>query len=161
MKKITLLFITLISFLGCVEPLEEFPDKALNDTMISLTGEEIMFRDILKKHEGKQIIIDAWASWCGDCIKGMPKLKALQKQFPDAAFVFLSADRSLDRLKRAINKYQVSGDHYLMSKGIKSDFGKSISLSWIPRYMVVNSQGNIKLFKSVKADDDKLIQALQ
>lgn len=161
MKKIALLFTTLLSFLGCVEPLDKFPDKALNDTMLTLSGQEIQFKDILQKHEGKQIVIDAWASWCGDCIKGMPKLKALQTQFPDAVYVFLSADRSLERLKRAVKRYQIKGDHYFMPKGMKSDFGKSISLNWIPRYMVVDSQGNIKLFKSVKADDQKLIQALQ
>lgn len=161
MKKTVIILIVFLSFFSCVEPLDKFPEKALNDTMLTLSGEEIQFRDILKKHEGKEIVIDTWASWCGDCIQGMPKFKSLQKQFPDAAYVFLSADRSLERLKRAINKYQVAGEHYFMPKGMKSDFGKSISLSWIPRYMVVNSQGNIKLFKSVKADDEDLIQALQ
>ncbi len=161
MKKLVLLISTLFVFFGCTKPLDKFPEEALNDTMLTLSGEEILFKDILQKYDGKQIVIDAWASWCGDCIKGMPKVKALQDQFPNAVYVFLSADRSLESLKRGIQKYQVVGDHYLMPKGMKSDFGKSISLSWIPRYMVVDSQGNIKLFKSVKADDQKLIQALQ
>jgi thiol-disulfide isomerase/thioredoxin len=43
--------------------------------MVNTENEPIAFSEILKKYEGKTIVIDVWASWCSDCIKGMPKVK--------------------------------------------------------------------------------------
>ena len=161
MNKLIYLLIVCLAFFNCTgqEP-TSFSDAALNDTFIDLQGEEVTFKDILQAHKGQTIVIDIWASWCGDCIKGMPKLKALQKEFPDAAYLFLSLDKNEDAWKRGIKKYNVQGEHYFMKSGWKGPFGEFVDLDWIPRYMVVDAKGNIKLFKAVKADDENLKQNL-
>ena len=159
MNIILIFFVTLF---GCnTETPTTFSDAALNDTFISLDGESIQFKDILKQHEGKKIVIDVWATWCRDCIVGMPKVKKLQEKFPDAAFVFLSLDRTQKAWKSGIEKYDVEGDHYYMQSGWDGAFGKFVDLDWIPRYMVVDSDGTIKLFKAIKADDKKIKKALK
>jgi len=162
MKKIAYLLFTCLLIFNCKaqEPFTEFPQEALQDTFINLGNENISFEKILDKYKGKTILIDVWASWCGDCIKGMPKVKALQKTNKDIVYLFLSADRSYNSWKKGINKYQVEGEHYFMPKGMKSAFGKSIGLDWIPRYMVIDPEGKIKLFRAIKADDNQLINAL-
>ncbi|QRM87919.1 redoxin family protein [Lacinutrix sp. WUR7] len=162
MKKHLFIFLVSVLFISC-KPQEtptQFTQEALNDTFISLGNEKISFKNILEKHEGKTILIDVWASWCIDCIKGMPKVKALQETNNDVVFLFLSADRSLISWKTGINKYPVKGEHYFMPKGMKSVFSKSIDLDWIPRYLIIDPQGNIKLYKAIKADDSKLLKAL-
>ncbi|WP_335974506.1 thioredoxin family protein [Gaetbulibacter jejuensis] len=157
-----ILLVTLISFLSCSKDTPtQFSQDALNDTFVTLSGETIPFNEILTKHKDKTILIDVWASWCKDCIKGMPKVKTLQENNTDVVYVFLSLDKSMDSWKRGIDKYQVEGDHYFMQSGWKGDFGTFIDLDWIPRYMVVDETGTIKLFKAVKADDSKLINALK
>lgn len=162
MKKMNILLIALISFLSCSKDTPtQFSQDALNDTFVTLSGETTSFNEILTKHEGKTLLIDVWASWCKDCIKGMPKVKTLQENNTDVVYVFLSLDKSMDSWKRGIDKYQVEGDHYFMQSGWKGDFGTFIDLDWIPRYMVVDETGTIKLFKAVKADDSKLINALK
>ena len=118
------------------------------------------FQEVLKKYEGKTIVIDVWASWCSDCIAGMPKVKALQQQFPDATYLFISMDKNYESWTKGISKYDVQGEHYLTSDGMKGIFGKSINLSWIPRYIVVDKTGKIALFKAIEADDEKLIATL-
>lgn len=140
---------------------KQFSEEALNDTFITLKGEEVMFKDILGQHKGKTIVIDVWASWCKDCIKGMPKVKTLQSEYNDVAYVFLSLDKAQEAWKKGVKRYNVEGDHYFMQSGWKGTFGKFLNLDWIPRYMVINKAGNIELFKAVKADDDKLIQAIK
>ena len=157
-----ILLVALISFLSCSKDTPtQFSQDVLNDTFVTLSGETTSFNEILTKHEGKTILIDVWASWCKDCIKGMPKVKTLQENNTDVVYVFLSLDKSMDSWKRGIDKYQVEGDHYFMQSGWKGDFGTFIDLDWIPRYMVVDETGTIKLFKAVKADDSKLINALK
>ncbi len=162
MRKMNYLLLVLLSTLACnTEVPTQFSSEALHDTFVTLTGESIAFKDILEAHQGKTIVIDIWASWCSDCIKGMPKVKALQKDYKDAVYVFLSLDRSQEAWKKGIKKYNVSGEHYFMQSGWKGAFGDFVNLNWIPRYMVINEQGNIELFKAVKADDHKLIEALK
>jgi len=162
MKKATYLVIACLLILNCKaqEPLTEFPEEVLNDAFVTLNGENISFKEILEKYKGQTIFVDVWASWCGDCLKGMPKVKALQKENRDLVYLFLSADRSVESWKKGIGKYQVVGEHYYMPNGMKSVFSKAIDLDWIPRYMVIDSKGNIKLFRAIKADDSQLLKAL-
>lgn len=138
-----------------------FRKEALENQMIALDGSSIAFKNILKKYKGKTVIIDVWASWCSDCIKGMPKVKALQTQFPDATYLFISMDKTPEAWKKGIEKYEVMGEHYMATDGMKGVFGKSIDLNWIPRYMVVDKKGKIALFRAIEADDNKLIETLK
>jgi len=138
-----------------------FTQEALNSTMTSTDGETVAFKDILAQYKGKPVVIEVWASWCSDCVKGMPKLHALQEQFPDVQYLFLSYDRDLNNWKAGIKKHNLNGGHYHVSKSMKEGaFAEEIKLDWIPRYMVVDADGNIAHFKAVEADDPKLIATL-
>lgn len=162
MKKISCSFIFLVSFLSCnTETPAQFSEEALNDTFITVEGDTIAFKEILETCKGKTLVIDIWASWCRDCIKGMPKVKMLQDTYKDAVYIFLSLDKNQKAWKKGIKKYNVEGKHYFMQSGWKGAFGNFVDLDWIPRYMIINEAGNIELFKAVKADDDKLIEALK
>ncbi|AUS06096.1 TlpA family protein disulfide reductase [Pseudotamlana carrageenivorans] len=157
MKKIVTLLVVLISITSCnSQTPTKFSEDALNDVFLSLNREKTVFRDILSAHKGQDIVIDIWASWCSDCIKGMPKVKALQKNHRDVAYVFLSLDRKIEAWKHGIKKYEVEGEHYYLENGKKSPFGDFVNIDWIPRYMVVDANGNIKLFKAVEADDKRI-----
>lgn len=148
--------------MNCSEDPKQFSEKALQDMLVTQDGSKLTFREVLYKHKGEKILIDVWASWCKDCIIGFPKLKELQNQFPEVKYVFLSVDRSNSSWKRAVKKYNVTGDHYNFPKGQnKGDFVNFINLGWIPRYMVINEIGEITLFKATKASDKDISKALE
>jgi len=162
MKKIIVVATMLISTLGCAQKEEtSFKKEGLENVMVTSENKPITFAEILKKYEGKTIVIDVWASWCSDCVKGMPKVKELQEKNPEVTFLFISMDKSYESWLKGIEKYEVRGEHYLTADGMKGVFGKSIDLDWIPRYMVVNKKGKIALFKVIEADDEKLIKTLE
>ncbi len=163
MLKMISIFLFIISFFSCnSEPIPEyFSEAALNDTFVTLEGETIDFRSILEEHKGETILIDIWASWCKDCIVGMPLVKDLQTQYEDVVYIFLSLDRGVDAWKRGIEKYDVNGFHFYMPSGKKCPFADFVKIDWIPRYMVINKAGKIELFKAIKADDNKLVEALK
>lgn len=155
------LIILLISFFSCnTESPTQFSEAALSDTFVTLEGDSVTFKDVLETHKGKTLLIDVWASWCGDCIKGMPKVKDLQKEYKDVSYIFLSLDKTQKAWKKGIKKYDVEGAHYFVKSGWDGAFGKFIDLDWIPRYMVVDAKGNIKLFEAVKADDIRIKENL-
>lgn len=139
-----------------------FTNEAQKDVMLTMDDSPIRFADVLQKYKGKTIVIDVWASWCPDCIKGMPKVEALQKQFPNAVFLFLSYDKTPESWKKGIEKYNVNGEHYLIqSKWKGGAFSTAIDLDWIPRYMVVDNNGAIALYRAIEADDETLITTLK
>ncbi len=163
MKKLLLLFVAVTALISCNPKQEqnEFSKQTLSEELIGFDGKKISFDEILKRHEGSTVVIDVWASWCPDCIKGFPSLTELQTQFPDVDYVFLSADKTPEIWKSSIEKYHLQGDHYFITDGMKGSFGKSITLDWIPRYIVVDKTGKIALFKAIEADAHELITVLK
>lgn len=163
MKKIIALFSLALFITSCSSNAQdtEFKKEALENVMATTDNESITFQEIINKYKGQTVVIDVWASWCSDCIKGMPKVKTLQEQFPEATYLFISMDKNYDAWIKGIAKYEVKGEHYLTSDGMKGVFGKSIKLDWIPRYMVIDKEGKIALFKVIEADDNKLIETLK
>ena len=161
-KKIACITITFL-ILSCQaqETPTGFTEEALNDTFVNLNGESIAFKEMLSSYEGQMVFVDVWASWCRDCIEGLPQLKTIQKEHQDVVFLFLSLDKDIKRWKKGIKKHQIIGEHYFMQSGWKGDFGEFLDLDWIPRYMVIDKEGKIKLFKSVKLTDDHIKKALQ
>jgi hypothetical protein len=70
-------------------------------------------------------------------------------------------DKNFNSWQRGIEKYQVKGEHYFVTNGWDSDFNQSIDLDWIPRYIVVGTDGKIQLFKATKASDKKLEKVIK
>ena len=123
--------------------------------MLSMDGDEVTFEQILEAHKGKPVLIDIWASWCKDCIAGFPKLKELQAKNTQMDYVFLSLDKEIDRWKNGIEKYALAGDHYYIKAGWKGDFCTSIDLDWIPRYILLDAKGKIKVYRAIETTDQK------
>ena len=46
--------------------------------------------------KGEIILADYYATWCGPCKMLMPRLSALQSQYPNAKFVALDVDQNQD-----------------------------------------------------------------
>mgnify|MGYP000051487868 CR=1 FL=1 len=161
MKQI-LFLITLTFAVFSVKAQENiFSTEALNDVFLTTEETEITFFEILDIHKGKTIFIDIWAGWCSDCIKGMPKVKKIQKKNKNVVFLYLSLDKSIEKWEKAIKTFDVEGEHYYIESGWKGGFCSSIDLDWIPRYMVINPEGEIVLYKAIKADDERISEALK
>lgn len=146
-------FLLVISACSAQTP-KEFSELALNENFYSLDGNKYPFKEILNQHKGKTILIDVWASWCADCIRGLPKVTQLQKEYPEVVFLFLSVDTNKTVWKNAIQRFSIRGEHYNLASGMQDgDFVEFINLKWIPRYMIIDKNGKIALFKALKASD--------
>jgi thiol-disulfide isomerase/thioredoxin len=161
MKKTIALFVALASFSCCKAQKKEFSKEALAENVVAMDGSEVSFQSILDKYKGKTVVLEFWASWCGDCVKAMPKIKELQQNNPDVVYVFFSCDKTFDKWKEGIEKHELKGDHYLVKDGMKGSFGKSIDLDWIPRYIVVNKKSKISLYRAIETDFDLIQKTLK
>lgn len=162
MKKIFLCLLASIATLACTNAQKRsFTDESLSKKLVTLDNKEISFESILKKHNGKVTVIEVWASWCGDCVKAMPKVKEMQTNNPNVDYVFLSMDKAFDKWQAGIEKHELKGDHYWVTDGMKGAFGKSIDLDWIPRYIIVDKDGKIVLYRAIETDFDKINEQLK
>jgi thiol-disulfide isomerase/thioredoxin len=161
MKKILALLVAVVSFSCSNAQKKTFSKEALAETVVAFDGSEVTFQSILEKHKGKTIVLECWASWCGDCVKAMPKIKELQANNPDVVYVFLSCDKTSNKWKEGIEKHELKGDHYLIKDGQKGSFGKSIDLDWIPRYIIVNKKAGISLYRAIETDFELIQKTLK
>lgn len=162
MKKSLLVFLFVITQLSCQNRVEtQFSEAALNDEFVTLNGNSVLFKTILEKHLGNTVFIDVWASWCKDCLEGLPSVKELQQKHPEVDFVYLSLDKTQKAWKKGIDRLEIKGDHYFMQSGWKGAMGTFLDLDWIPRYMIIDKQGSIKVFKAIKTTDITLLNNLK
>jgi thiol-disulfide isomerase/thioredoxin len=153
MKKLFALVIAFATF-SCTSNAQKtsFSDVALSETLLAKDGSQVAFKDIIKKQKGKITVIEVWASWCGDCVKAMPKVKELQANHPEVAYTFISMDKTSDKWLAGIEKHELKGDHYMANDQMKGVFGQAIDLNWIPRYIILDKTGKIVLYRAIETD---------
>lgn len=160
-KIIVLVFVSFLASCSLETP-TEFSEKALLEKVYDLNDEVSTFKDVIDQYKGKKVLIDVWASWCRDCLVGMPKVKELQTAFPEVVYLFLSVDEKKSSWKRGVKRYDVIGEHYNLPQGMKKgDLVGFLNLSWIPRYVVVDENGKIILFNATDASDENIIKVLK
>ncbi|WP_282037825.1 TlpA family protein disulfide reductase [Saccharicrinis aurantiacus] len=119
-------------------------EHAYNFTAIDKQGNKVELSDF----EGKVVLIDAWATWCGPCLKHRPAIKDFAKKYQDnsnVAILMVSVDEKRDRWLDFIEKDNPSGngiDLYIKN-GRETKFGDSFNVKSIPRYILIDKQGII------------------
>lgn len=163
LKIITFLAFTIIigTILCSNSQKTEFSKKALKEKIISIDENQISFQEVLNQFKGKTIVMEVWASWCGDCVKAMPQMKELQANNPNVTYLFLSMDKTIDKWKAGIEKHQLKGNHYLVNGGMRDSFGKALDLDWIPRYIVIDKTGKIIIYRAIETDFEKINTTLK
>ena len=105
--------------------------------------------------KGKYAYIDVWATWCGPCKAEIPSLKELEKDYhgKNIAFVSMSIDddRSHQGSWELANKdwremiadKELGGIQIFAPQGWKSDFVTDYKIKGIPRFILIDPEGNI------------------
>jgi thiol-disulfide isomerase/thioredoxin len=118
----------------------------------------------LESLKGKYVYIDVWATWCGPCIKEIPFLEKVEEKYQEKNIVFvsISIDNSKDREKWSnfVNKKQMSGIQLLADREFDSKFIKEYNMQTIPRFILIDTNGNIVNANAPRPSDPKLIELL-
>jgi thiol-disulfide isomerase/thioredoxin len=113
-------------------------------TYPSHSGDTVSLADL----KGQYVYIDAWATWCGPCLREIPKLKELHDEMKDQniAFVSISMDNTEDRGKwrsmvedRELKGYQL----FANGKAFRSKLAKDYLINSIPRFIIIGPDGEI------------------
>jgi thiol-disulfide isomerase/thioredoxin len=92
------------------------------------------------KRNGKFVLIDFWATWCGPCRKAIPELNALQKKFGDRLVVIGISDETEEKVKALQDpkmEYHVALDPQARTK-------KALEVTGIPHVILLDPQGIVR-----------------
>ena len=101
----------------------------------------------LSEFKGKNVYVDVWATWCGPCIAEIPALKKLEKGYHDKSleFISISIDAQKDKekwMKFVVDK-ELGGTQIMSDNAWQSKVVTGYNIKGIPRFILVNSEGNI------------------
>lgn len=106
--------------------------------LVTPDGKEASFAQF----RGKVVYVDMWASWCVPCIKEVPHLKQLEKDFEgkNIAFVSISIDANEQAWKQKMKQLDLHGNQFINSD---NSLGKALNVNAIPRFLIYGTDGNL------------------
>lgn len=108
-------------------------------TAMTLEGEE----QSLDHFKGKVVLVDVWATWCGPCIAGLPKLREVAEKFAGTDFEVLSvsADDKAETVVDFLEDEELPWNHWHIGAG--GDVHKEWNIRGYPTYMLIDRNGTL------------------
>ncbi|EEF58174.1 TlpA family protein disulfide reductase [Pedosphaera parvula] len=107
----------------------------------------------LSQMQGKVVLVDFWATWCGPCVAEIPHVKEVYEKFHPKGFevVGISLDQEQESLEKFVKEKELPWPQYFDGKGWENKFAQQYGIRGIPAMWLVDKRGNLQ---SVNARGD-------
>ena len=137
-KKSTLLIICLLSFVSFAQNKQLWAKSFLNEKAPELVVEEWISEK--PNTEGKFILIDFWATWCGPCRKAIPELNAFQEKFKEDIVVIGISDQP----KEKVENFASPKMEYYSAIDTKKTLNNLYEVKGIPHCVLIDPKGIVR-----------------
>jgi len=112
----------------------------------------------LADFKGKYVYIDVWATWCGPCKAEIPELVKLVKDYKnkDIVFVSVSVDTNEAASKKMLSEHNYDWTQLHAKEAWNSEIVKGNNIMGIPRFMMIDREGNIVDVNAPRPSSDKI-----
>ena len=90
--------------------------------------------------DGKFVLIDFWATWCGPCRESIPELNAFQAKFADRLAVIGVSDES----EQAIHKMTSPTIGYAVAIDPEDRMARALEITAIPHCILIDPSGIVR-----------------
>lgn len=121
--------------------------------LVDTEGNTCQLTDVIP-HDGRYVLIDFWASWCGICLYSMPEVAQIAADFKDRfCVVGVSIDTDADAWHKAMEKHPEPWPQYCTTEqGYQDLFTKYQVGRGVPYYLLVSPEGKV-LFSPERPDE--------
>ena len=112
----------------------------------------------LDDFKGKYVYIDVWATWCPPCLAQIPSLHKIEEEYKgkNIEFVSISIDKRDDYFTWSdmIEEKNLGGVQLFANEN--QDFTKAYRIDNIPRFILIDPEGNIVSSDAPRPSDPAL-----
>ncbi len=96
----------------------------------------------LTQYQGKIVLIDFWATWCGPCRMSMPVLENLQKEYPnELVLLAVNLQESRDDVRQYVSERHITSRVLLDEEG---KVGTTYGSESIPMQVLIDQKGIVR-----------------
>ena len=112
--------------------------------------------------KGKFVYVDVWATWCGPCKAEIPYLKEVEAKYHNKNIEFVSisvdVDKDYEKWRTMVKEEDLKGIQLFSDKNWKSDFVTGYLIKGIPRFILIDPNGNIVNSNAPRPSSKELIE---
>ena len=109
-----------------------------NFSVTTMDGRKLSMDDL----QGKVVLLDFWATWCGPCREALPHIQQVAKKFKDEPLIILSVslDTNEQAWKEFVDKHEMTWPQY-RDGGFTGPVAKMFGVNAIPHTFTVDADG--------------------
>lgn len=132
----------------------DVPDEAPGFTLRDPAGGEIALAD----YEGRTLVLNFWASWCGPCRQEIPEFVAFHEAHPEVGMLGVAVDSGDAKdVRRAAKRFGITYDVAMGTKPMVGEYG----VSTLPTTVIIGPDGQVRDVTVGVMDHADLLRAVR
>lgn len=125
------------------------PSLGIDPAKIAVeVGNEAALESLIKKHAGKVVFVDYWATWCHPCVEAFPETVDLYEKYNSQGLtaIGVSFDEAQNELavRRFLAGQRVEFDNIISSYGQGPEAFEKFAVDQVPHFRLYDKTGKLR-----------------